>query len=545
MPISNHDINLYRKKLQEWKKDWNKFACDALRVRLDKEQQEILHAIEHNRRVSVCSGVGRGKDFLAATGSLCFLFLTPYWDDKGILHTSTVINTGPTGRQVKNIMMREIKARYNGSILPSLSSFGFNAGRLVADGIKFDMPPDLKGNNAYANIEKWYLLAFKADDDEPEVWTGFHNTNIMVVATEASGLSNLLFDGMEGCLQGNSKFLIVFNPNNTTGEAYNSCKDPQYKFFRLNSLDSLNVKLGLKLHKGLITQQQYDKYKIPGQTGYDWVYEHLNKRSWTLKIPKKEFDVTKDDFEFDGQCYRPSDACRIKILGIPPETTEDTLIPLNWIDAAHQRWYDRKEPEIKGKLGVDIAGMGNDSTVFVERRNDYVLPIRVFPNTGSSKMHMQIAECIFADKDNYEEVYVDAIGEGAGVYSRLKDLEMDNAFSFKGSYGAKGLIDKTEVRKFLNMRAYAYWCMRDWFDPQFDSTACLPPDDELDAQLTETKYEIHNGIIRIEDKGDITERLGESPDKADGLSMTFAPRERLTRTNARNIITPRGRSFLS
>lgn len=531
MKANEDDIKLIKKKFKFWRENWNAYAKEALRVRLDDQQQEILDAIQWNRRISICSGVARGKDFLTAVASMCFLHLTPYWDDDGIFHSSTVINTGPTDRQVKNIMMREIKSRHNGSILPKLAMFGYNPGRLVADGIKFDMPSSLKGKKEWANIEKWYLLAFKGDDNNTEVWTGFHNTNIMIAATEASGLSKALFDGMEGCLQGNSKFLIVFNPNNTSGEAYNSARDPQYKFFRLSSLTSPNVKLGEELRKGIITAAEYKKQHIPGQVDFEWIDEHIHKAGWTLKIPAEEFDSSKHDFKFNGDYFRPSDVAKIKILGVHPESSEDTLIPLSWIEAAQDRWKATYKTNGKGIRAVDVAGMGSDTTVFVDRFDDYVPPIQTIPYIDPNTVHMEVSGKVKIDADQYDFIPIDTIGEGAGVFSRLMELGIMNVYSFKNSFGAKGLKDKTEARKFYNMRSYTHWAMRDWLDPKFESKAMIPPDDELKAQLTEIKYIVRSdGVIQIEAKDDIKKRLGVSPDKSDGLAMTFAPKERLLQT---------------
>lgn len=36
-----------------------------------------------------------------------------------------------------------------------------------------------------------------------------------------------------------------------------------------------------------------------------------------------------DDFEFEGQWYRPEDLFRKKVLGLFPKVDEDTLIPVN------------------------------------------------------------------------------------------------------------------------------------------------------------------------------------------------------------------------
>lgn len=60
-----------------WQSDWNIFVRDVLKARLDKEQQAIITSVQHNRLTAVASGTARGKDFVAACASLCFLYLTP------------------------------------------------------------------------------------------------------------------------------------------------------------------------------------------------------------------------------------------------------------------------------------------------------------------------------------------------------------------------------------------------------------------------------------------------------------------------------------
>ena len=127
-----------------WREDWNKFARDVLKARLDKEQQDILSAVQRYPRVAVASGTSRGKDFVAAVASLCFLYLTPKFNSKGeLIENTKVAMTAPTGRQVGNIMAPEIRRLYrNAKILH---------GRLVA----FDIRTE---------YDEWFLTGFKADD---------------------------------------------------------------------------------------------------------------------------------------------------------------------------------------------------------------------------------------------------------------------------------------------------------------------------------------------------------------------------------------------
>lgn len=508
-------IDIIKYLIPQWDADWNKFAFDVLGAKLDNQQEEILHAVQYHRRVSVKSGNARGKDYVAAVASLCFLLLNV---------PSKVINTAPTGRQVRSIMMPEIANLYKRAqevIDPG--------GRLLTDSIKFV-------------DERHYLLGFKAGDKAMESWSGFHSPNIMVVVTEASGIDDITFTAIEGILQGNSRLLIVFNPNRLAGEAYRSAKSPIYKSFRLNCLDAPNVKNYKKVLEGKLSQLEYEKIIIPGQVDYEWIDEKIKTQGWVTEVRKDE--MTDLDFEWNGRFYRPEDYFRVKVLGEFPLQTEDVLIPIHWIEAAQQRWLDipRNEKEIlvnqELKLGADIAGMGNDKSCFAHRYDHFVDKIVSYSNQGKREtIHMETAGKIknLIKKGGY--AFIDTIGEGAGVYSRLVEQSVENAVSAKASENAKGLHDKTGVRTFANMRAYMFWSLRDALDPQFNSTLALPVDHELTQELTEIHWMTHsNGSILLEPKEDIKERIGRSPDKGDAIALTYYPMQRV-RTKAKKYVS--------
>ena len=96
--------------MNSWRADWCKFVREAFGVCLDEEQQAILRSVQYNRRTSVASGTARGKDFVAACAAVSFLYLTPRWKKNSngeieLAENTKVALTGPTDRQVKNIMM--------------------------------------------------------------------------------------------------------------------------------------------------------------------------------------------------------------------------------------------------------------------------------------------------------------------------------------------------------------------------------------------------------------------------------------------------------
>ena len=88
----------------------------------------------------------------------------------------------------------------------------------------------------------------------------------------------------------------------------------------------------------------------------------------------------------------------------------------------------------------------------------------------------------------------------------------------------KDMTDITGQYKFVNMRAWLFWAIRDWLNPKNETGAMLPPDDKFDEEATEIRWSFRSdGKIIIEPKEDIKERLGRSPDKFDALANTFYP----------------------
>lgn len=488
--------------LNSWRADWNRFVRDALGVTLDREQQDILASVQFNPRTSVASGTARGKDFVAACAAVSFLYLTPRWNTRRELVENTkVALTAPTDRQVKNIMIPEVarlynRAKHRGIVLP---------GRLNAYDIRTDN-------------EEWFLTGFKADEHNHEAWSGFHAVHTMFVITEASGIGDDTFAAIEGNLQGDSRILLVFNPNTPVGYAARSQRGDRWAKYRLNSLTAPNV-----LQK---------RIAIPGQVNYEWVVDKIDQ--WCTPISVGDRMDELDDFEFEGKWYRPEDLFRKKVLGKFPKVADDVLIPQQWIESAQERWKlaQGKEPvsdELR-LLGVDVAGMGRDSTCFCERKGKWVAEMQS-RNSGGQADHMAVAGDIAARRRIHPRmvVSIDTIGEGAGVFSRC--LELDDKryiISCKYSEGAKqfdrDLSDLTGQYRFVNMRAYLFWCVRDWLNPKNETGAMLPPDSQLAEEAAEIRWSFRSdGKIIIEPKEDIKKRLGRSTDKFDALANTFYP----------------------
>lgn len=491
-------MKAYKDRMALWRADWNRFAREALGARLDQEQQAILSAFQHNPLVAVASGTARGKDFVAAVCAICFMYLTPRFNDEGeLIENTKVFMTAPTSRQVDTIMMPEVSRLFRqAKILPGV-----------------ELSSSLR-----TKYKEWFLTGFKADDTNMEAWSGLHATNIAFIVTEASGMSETVFNAIEGNLQGNSRLLIVFNSNVSIGYAAQAMKSERFKRFRLNSLHAENV----------VTKKNI----IPGQVDYRWIDDHI--KLWCTPISKEEYNEVEGDFTWEGVMYRPNDLARVKILGMFPRVSKDSLIPLEWIEAANKRWETLRNEEndlIKKKsaaIGIDVAGMGRDNSVLCPRYGNYVSQFIVHDSGGTAD-HMHVVGLIRKEKNKglylKNKAFIDTIGEGAGVYSRLVELNEKNVYSAKNSESARGLTDITGEYTFVNMRAYLFWAVRDWLNPKNGYSPALPPDERFTKEATEIRWKFQSdGRIIIEPKEKIKERVGRSPDLFDALSLTFYPK---------------------
>ena len=492
MPIDINEKAI--RKYISWRNDWNKFVYEVLKARLDHEQKAIIDSVQHNPMTAVASGTSRGKDYVSACACLCFMYLTPRFGANNVLTKNTkVAMTAPTARQVKNIMTPEVRRLFRAA--------QFLPGRLVSDDIRTE-------------YEEWYLTGFKAGDDDTEAWSGFHAYNTMFAVTEASGISETTFNAIEGNLQGNSRLLIVFNPNVTTGYAARAMKSDRFTKFRLSSLNAENV-----VKKKIV---------IPGQVDYEWVNDKV--LNWCSPISKLDFNEGEGDFVWENGLYRPNDLFRVKVLGMFPKVSEDVLIPYEWIEIANNRWREFQSegiiPKKSLRLGVDVAGMGRDDSVLCARYGNFVSGFETHQSAGNAD-HMHVAGMVLKRlKEHNSKAYIDTIGEGAGVYSRLQELGFRNAYSCKYSENAKGLSDVTGQYEFANIRAYCYWAVRDWLNPKNNFLPALPPCDKFTEEATETHWKFQsNGLIIIEPKDKIKERIKRSTDYLDSLANTFYPRD--------------------
>ena len=84
-----------------------------------------------------------------------------------------------------------------------------------------------------------------------------------------------------------------------------------------------------------------------------------------------------------------------------------------------------------------------------------------------------------------------------------------------------GATPRVQPERFLNRRSEAYFGVREGL---LRNSIALPPDEALATELLATSYMLTaNGRIALVSRDEIRTRVGRSPDRADTISMIFAP----------------------
>jgi len=196
------------------------------------------------------------------------------------------------------------------------------------------------------------------------------------------------------------------------------------------------------------------------------------------------------------------------------------VIPTAWVDAAMRRWVDARPDEQATAAGLDVARGGEAKTVLAQRWGSWFAPLERYPGkeTPDGQEGRRIVMAALR-KGGY--CNVDVIGPGASVVDLCREVDLA-ARPINFGAGTKRK-DRTNLLKFLNVRAFAYWSMREALDPEKGDNIMLAPDNELRADLCAARYDIRVSGLQIEDKDEISKRLGRSPDAGDAVVLAAMP----------------------
>ena len=195
------------------------------------------------------------------------------------------------------------------------------------------------------------------------------------------------------------------------------------------------------------------------------------------------------------------------------------IIPTEWVLAAQKRWMEREKPDTPlTAVGIDCVRGGNDKMTLAKRYDNWFDEVKSWPgvlvpdgNTAATLIHSELRD------EKPGEINVDVIGVGSSTYDHLDPI-YDNVNPVNASEGSK-YRDKSGKLKMRNIRAEYHWRMRDALDPASGDDIALPNDPELLADLCAPRYKITTSGVLVQEKKEIKERIGRSPDKGEALML--------------------------
>ena len=196
------------------------------------------------------------------------------------------------------------------------------------------------------------------------------------------------------------------------------------------------------------------------------------------------------------------------------------VIPTQWVEDAQRRWTPNGQTWRLEAIGVDVARGGAAKTVLAKRYGPWWAPLEKHAGSATPDGPSVVRLVSAAVRENPNAlVNVDAIGIGSSPVDWLRGLNVGRlqAINFGAGTSAK---EKSGLLGFCNVRAYAYWLVRDLLDPASKQDLALPPDAELLADLTAVRWSVTPRGIKLEDKQEVAKRIGRSPDCADAFVLS-------------------------
>lgn len=249
-------------------------------------------------------------------------------------------------------------------------------------------------------------------------------------------------------------------------------------------------------------------------TELDPVYSHfiINKPDNTY-VSQLNYDIAEkyglmtDEIraEIEQDKKNDPDLYNHKWLGQPVSQTENSVIKRTSIMSAMQR-ITTDEGVIE--IGVDVARMGNDRTVFVKRKGLRQIDKRIYQGLRTTEVCDMLEQ--FADFNKQILMKIDDTGVGGGVTDEMLKREY-NVMPI--NFGSKA----SEINKYGNLISEAWFYLASIIDD-----VQLEMNSDLLMELSTRKWKMDSrGRRCIESKDEYKKRGYRSPDIADATILCF------------------------
>lgn len=428
--------------------DWVALVREVMGGDPDEKQQEVLVAVQNGeRRISVRSGHGVGKTTVLAWCIICHI-LTRY--------PQKTLATAPTSTQLFDALAAETKAWV--AKLPEVLRSQLN---VKSDRIELVPSPDES------------FVSFNTSRAEtPEALAGKHSKHMLLIADEASGVPEAIFEAAIGSMSGDEATTVLAgNPVRGQGTFWATHMKPE--------------------------------------VAAHWRRIHIS----CVGHPRIAQDFIDDVARRYG---RESNAFRVRVLGEFPTTDDDTVIPRELLEAARTRDIV-PSPTAPVYWGYDVARFGDDESALAKRKGP-VLREKVQTRKGLDLM--QSVGWLKAEYDATPPaerpvaIFVDEIGLGAGVVDRGREVGLP----VRGINVSEASALNSD--KYRNLRAELWFRGKEWFVAR---TCSLADDEYLIDELAMPRFTFtSNGKLQVESKSDMKKRGVASPNRADAFLLTLA-----------------------
>ena len=379
----------------------------------------------------------------------CLSWLALWWIT--VHYQAKVVITAPTAAQLHDALLPEAKSWLKQAPEGFREMFTVRADRI-------ELAEDPQRN---------FISARTSRAEQPDALQGVHAEHVLLICDEASGVPEQVYEAAGGSMSAHHATMVLAgNPVRSSGYFYDT------------------------FHK-------------------------LADRWNTFHVSCEESNRVSDEYieECRMRYGEESNTYRVRVLGEFPRGDDDTVISQELIASAIDRDV---EPVRLGSTiwGVDVARFGADSSALCKRKGNAITePIRLWRNLDT----MQLTGAIKAEYDECQEkpveIFVDAIGLGAGVADRLREMGLP-------AYAINVSESPAMGQHYLNLRAELWYKAKNWLEGR---DVKLPNDDRLKSELVTVRYTYtSSGRVKIESKAELKKRGVASPDSADAFVLTFA-----------------------
>ena len=515
--IANAILPSLPPKFRPYANDPVGFIQDIFGARLTEDQKRICLSVRDHKITLVETANALGKDWVAARIGI--------WWTRCHLGAQTYLSQAPPEENLKNILWGEVDS----ALATSDQELSVGMTRHVMS-IEYGPKYWMKGVT---------IPSTGSSSERQARFSGKHAPYLLFILDEADAIPMEVFNGAESCMSGGvARILILLNPRNPSGWTYELRKHPDVNLIQLSAFNHPNVTTGKDIIPGAVTRE------VTINRIYNWTrpLAEGEKADPTRTFTIPDFLDGAYTLAPDGSSRTPLVGGRIRVvinpqfdhmvLGRYSGLAGQQLISQEWVKRAQTNWRkwveehgDTPPKGVKPIIGVDVGEYDQDQNQVCQRYDKYIPPLIGWTGLDLEATGDRISDLAQSLEGNYENIFVDAIGVGAGVPGQLRRKGVLKVVGVKVSEKPT-TVPKDDngipIGHFAALRDQILWMLREWL--RLNPDAMLPEDQELESELITLTYaEDRKGRLKIIDKVHLRKILGRSPNKAEAIALSFSP----------------------